>query len=64
MTLVGRHVVERIGVIADVICAHYFRAFARWLSVAVGMVHTLIPFVAKRWSHWHVSLGNSLRIRI
>ena len=27
------HVVERIGVIADVICAHYFRAFARWLSV-------------------------------
>ena len=23
-----------------------------------------IPYVAKRWSHWHVSLGNSLRIRI
>jgi hypothetical protein len=23
-----------------------------------------IPYVAKRWSHWHVSLGNSLWIRI
>ena len=23
-----------------------------------------IPYVAKRWSHWNDSLGNSLRIRV
>ena len=27
-------------------------------------IYIYIPYVAKRWSHWHVSLGNSLRIRI
>ena len=42
-------------------------AFARRCRIYVYIcihMYMYIPYVAKRWSHWHVSLGNSLWIRI
>ena len=34
------------------------------VGICLGPCGGPIPYVAKRWSHWHVSLGNSLWIRI
>ena len=44
--------------------SHFDVCRSNLMDVCIVFQETAIPYVVKRWSHWHVRLGNSLRIRI
>ena len=41
------HTVERIGMIADVLCVKGFKAVSYFLSRVMGVVHFLVPAISR-----------------